>query len=237
MSNMIAVIGDISFVGLIVFIVLAIRTRKKNTSKSKTMWIFAAGCFVILGICFALDPGSSQTSNASSNQTTSTKQTVSKSSKPAIASVKKPKSNAPVENTQQKTMTSFLNQINKIQQPVSDANANLINALEQYNGSDTTALSDAAIQLENATADAENKVPSAPSGFSDDVDTLLTDASNNFTLAYNDAYNAADSLSKYIESQNPNDMQNYKDKFGKATDYLSQANMDLKQAKQDVGIK
>ncbi|NRD81174.1 hypothetical protein HPT25_28180 [Bacillus sp. BRMEA1] len=65
---MIPFIGDISFIALVVFIVLAIRSKLKGTGKTKKMWLYAAGCLVVLVICFAIDPGSSQKASVSQKQ-------------------------------------------------------------------------------------------------------------------------------------------------------------------------
>lgn len=143
------------------------------------------------------------------------------------------------KDAQQKELKSFQTQIDKDTQPVSNAETNLQIALATFNGSDTNTLdtSVAALKDRSDSAESDFSTMSAPSGFPDDVDTLLSDAINNLMLAYHNEYDGANRLSKYISSQNPNDLQNYKDKMAEAKNNKAQANDDLTQAKQKIGLQ
>lgn len=143
------------------------------------------------------------------------------------------------KSDQQRTLKSFISKINKDTKSVSNAETNVEIAMSQFDGSDTSNLSTSVNQLKDASNIAESDFSSmsAPSGFPDDIDSLLTDAVNNYNLAYNAEYNGVNSISNYIDSPNSNDLQTYKNKINYAKSCIGQADNDVKQAEQTLGIK
>lgn len=148
-------------------------------------------------------------------------------------------SNVMSKADQQRALKSFAAKIEKDQQPVVNAERSLQNSLAQYNGSDTNYLNKSATTLKDASniAESDFSTLSTPSGFPDDVDTLLNDEVNNLNLAYHSEYNGVESFLHYLDSQNPSDLQKYKDKLANAKQYKNQAISDLDQAKEKVGLK
>lgn len=140
---------------------------------------------------------------------------------------------------QQKTLKSFTSQIQNDQLPVSNAVTNIGVAISLFNGSDTSNISTAVSVLKDRSETAINdfSTMSPPSGFSSDVSDILTGAVSNYMLASDAESSAADTLQHYLDSQDPKDLQTFKNKMAKAKEDISQANSYLSQAKQDVGMK